>query len=276
MVEPLASLVVDIFAVAGAVAGLAGLAVAVWTARQALRQLTQATQGIEASIAAEVRSLNQNCADARASVMRSFPIHEDLLALTPTSGWGLSVDGQRPATDVERAAVKALVSSGHPTARTWRDLRDLDSDEIAAGREVVGFLNDLCQMLDDGTPGHFIFQQHHQHILRLGALLVPLIQRMQAEARWAPRVPSLVNRAAIYHLVRPIHRGDTVMLSRALVATDVPGVDGRHVALLVPMSLTQDERALPFPDLPGAQYGDYAAFADYYRTWEKPQSLPGA
>jgi|GEM_PF-5412920 len=139
-------------------------------------------------------------------------------------------------------------------------------------------------MLSDGTPGHFIFQQYHSLILSHGPLVLPLVHRRQAGARWGVRVPSLINKAMIYHRVRQIHRATTVKISRPVSVGSLERVppppieNARRVELMIPMVSASDSMQDSgfYPDVPGRPMippVDYRAFERHYRHWTPPDAF---
>jgi len=263
--------------------GLAATLYIVWLTYRLIKhgvaQIEASRRSIEAGIAAEVRARNSACREERRRIIRSFPLHVDLVTMFGPHRWEVVVDG-KPLGDVERGvAVRWLELHSHSAVRTWENIGDLTDQQLEDAAVVVGFLNDLCQMLSDGTPGHFIFQQYHQLILALGVLVLPLVQQRQSAGRWGVRLPSLINRAAIYHRVRPTHSRTTVKIRRPL---DLQGFEhvpaplarGRRVEILIPIvGLDGTTGSVRFDDISGREMippVDYEAFERHYRDWKPP------
>jgi hypothetical protein len=269
--------------------GLAATLIAVTTLlvsyrlfRQGSVTLEAARRSIEANIAAEVRQLNSACRVERNRVLQSFPLHTDVIARYPVEVWKVKVDGSDLGESVNAEVVNWLVESRHESVRTWNNVGDLTDEEISDASAAVGYLNDLCQMLADGTPGHFIFQQYHQIIVYMGALTVPLIYRSQGGGRWGVRVPSLINRAAIYHQVRAIHRDTVISIRRevALAGVSAPSAleTARRIELCIPLiGMDGNTGSVWYEDVPGREPSpqvDYVEFKKYYEKWTSPRMFP--
>jgi hypothetical protein len=272
----------DWLAVAAVVVGALTLLVGYRALRHGVKQLESSRRAAEAGIAAEVRALNGKCRAERMRVLRGFPLHVSLLERHPPETWEIVVDGEQVEPAVAADVVSWLRDGDHRSVRTWESLADLTDEQIGDAGTAVGFMNDLCQMLSDGTPGHFIFQQYHQQILVQGTLVIPLVHLRQAAGRWGVRLPSLVNRAALYHELRQIHRSTTIKIVRPIElegADDAPpAVEGRQrVELMIPIAdaVTETTGGVRYDDVDGREVAvDYDGFVRHYRNWQPPKMLP--
>ena len=127
----------------------------------------------------------------------------------------------------KREILDALATGGIESCPSVESEAYLEGEDRVALTAVVGLLNDYAQMLDDGLPYHFIFQQYHIGILRCGALLAPYIAEHHTpealmNGRWGMRVPVMVRRAEIYHEMHWKHRDGSVRLERRLLLDGLP------------------------------------------------------
>jgi hypothetical protein len=260
--------------IVSAVIAIIALTLAIIGVRYAINQLDEAKRSLLLEQAAEVRSLNTENRQWRREVLSSFPLHESLWHKFPVETWEFRESGNVVAGAPREALVLAVRSGGIKELRRWERRHELSGHEVHAARRTVGFLNDLCQMLADGTPAHFIFQQYHQIIIQSVTLLQPFVALSQHGGRWGVRLPSLANRAVIFHNESPKHCRTKLYIRRQFAA---PGSDVEESDLLlgvfIPVLIPEGPKSAGgyltwFEDIPDRAVDvDYERFRHELRLW---------
>ncbi len=200
------------------VAGILGAVVASVGLVVIVIQLRRAAALSRAQATIQFQQAFRASRDARARLLETFPIHEDLVQMLAA-----------PGTQAD--------------FRTWKHLHDLAPRDQADAQAVINALNDVAQYVVDGLSLRSALQQYHTIFIRTGVLLCPYLDELNAprnersQARYGRRVADLYNAGLAYHRCHPKHRGREIALVRPalqgagaarLILLDVSGLGARE------------------------------------------------
>jgi len=202
-------------------AGVISAAIAVLGLGLVVVQLRGATAASRAQATIQFQAAFMRSREARGRLQASFPIHVSVL--------------------------EQVAPGGNGEFRTWSELDDLSTEEERDARVVVGALNDVAQYVVDGLTLRSALQQYHTVFVRVGALVLPFLEQVNArvegrdQARYGYRIADLYNAGISYHLHHWKHRGRELAIERpvpdgegkvrlVLLRSDGSGV-GKHPGL---------------------------------------------